>query len=197
MAEPARSRDVRLTRDGILTAALRRIDADGVEALSMRKLAADLGVNPMSLYHHVANKAALLSGVTRLVTARADRVVVEGGTWQDRLRRLAGEFRTLSLEHRNLMRYAFTADDVIRRDGPMWRALCRILREAGLPDAQVEPVGAVLASLVGGLLLTEVNGTLRRLTGADPAGTGEDAGFDLAVEVLIDGVAARLPGAAR
>ena len=48
-----RKRDVPLTKDGIYAMALQLIDADGVEALTMRKLATALDANPMSLYHHV------------------------------------------------------------------------------------------------------------------------------------------------
>lgn len=47
--------------------ALQLIDADGVEALTMRKLAAALDANPMSLYHHVPNKDAVLRGVAHRV----------------------------------------------------------------------------------------------------------------------------------
>jgi AcrR family transcriptional regulator len=192
MAEPARPRDARLTRDTILAAALRIVDADGVEALSMRKLAADLGVNPMSIYHHVANKAALLGGLIELVADGARQVEVGPGTWQQQLHRLACEFRTLSLAHRNLIRYAFTTDDFIQRDGPMWHALCTILRSAGLDADEVPRVGAVLAAMVGGLLFTEVNGTMRRLVSGSLDGESDDTGFSLAVWLLIDGVAARV-----
>jgi AcrR family transcriptional regulator len=188
MAEGAKPVDQRLTKDGILQAALRIVDAEGVESLSMRKLAADLGVNPMSIYPHVENKAALLDGLTRLITRGAEHIEVGEGTWQEQLRRLAYEFRELSLAHRNLIRYAFATDDVIRRDGPMWRTLCTVLRSAGLAESEVERTGAVLAVLVGGLLHTEVNGTMRRLVGD---GEADDTGFALAVELLIDGVAAR------
>ncbi|WP_106324532.1 TetR/AcrR family transcriptional regulator [Actinoplanes italicus] len=189
MADTAKASDQRLTKDAILQAALRIVDADGVAALSMRKLAGELGVNPMSIYHHVENKAALLDGITRLVTDGARHVVVGEGTWQEQLRHLAYEFRALSLAHSNLIRYAFAGDDFIQRDGPMWRTLCTVLRTAGLPEAEVERTGAVLAVLVGGLLHTEVNGTMRRLIGS---GQADDAGFALAVDLLIAGVAARV-----
>jgi AcrR family transcriptional regulator len=189
MTGGARRGDVRLTRDGILAAALKIVDADGVEALSMRKLAADLAVNPMSLYHHVENKAALLDGVTALVTAGVSEVAVGDGTWRQQLHKLAYAFRALSLEHPHLIRYAFMSDDFIQRGGPMWLSLCAILRTAGMPTDEAEQVGAVLAVLVGGLLLTEVNGTMRRLIGT---GDAEDTGFALAVRLLIDGVAARV-----
>ncbi|MEV0897795.1 TetR/AcrR family transcriptional regulator C-terminal domain-containing protein [Actinoplanes sp. NPDC049802] len=116
-----------------------------------------------------------------------DITVIEG-TWQEQLRRLAYEFRAFSLAHRDLIRYAFAADDFIQRDGPMWRSLCAVVRDAGLRESDVERTGAVPAVLVGGLLHTEVNGMMSRLVGA---GEAEDAGFALAVELLIDGVAAR------
>ncbi|GAA4927322.1 hypothetical protein [Actinoplanes utahensis] len=61
-----------------------------------------------------------------------------------------------------------------------------MLRGAGLPEPEFERTGAVLVALVGGLLHTEVNGTMHRPMGAD------DTGFALAVELLIDGVAARV-----
>ncbi|MEU4426045.1 TetR/AcrR family transcriptional regulator C-terminal domain-containing protein [Actinoplanes sp. NPDC024001] len=114
---------------------------------------------------------------------------VGDGTWQEQLRRLAYEFREPSLAHRHLIRHAFATNDVIQRDGPMRRTLCTVLRTAGLPESEVERIGAVLAVLVGGLLHTEVNGTMRRLAGD---GEADDTGFALAVELLIDGVAARV-----
>lgn len=189
MAESARHGEQRLTKSTILRAALNIVDTDGVDALSMRKLAGQLGVNPMSLYHHVENKAALLAGLTRLVTDGAHHIATGDGPWQEQLRHLAYEFRSLSLAHRNLIRYAFASDDFIQHDGPMWRTLCSVLRTAGLPETEVERTGAVLAVLVGGLLHTEVNGTMRRLVGS---GEADDAGFALAVQLLVDGVAARV-----
>jgi AcrR family transcriptional regulator len=189
MAGSAKSSNPRLTKDGILRAALRIVDADGVEALSMRKLAADLGVNPMSIYHHLPGKAAVLTGITQLVTEGARQVSVGPGTWQEQLHRLAYEFRALSLAHRNLIRHAFTSDEFLGREGPMWLSLVAILRNAGLGEGEAERVGAVVAALIGGLLLTEVNGTMRRLIGTADA---DDTGFALAVWLLIDGVAARV-----
>jgi AcrR family transcriptional regulator len=152
----------------------------------MRKLAAALGVNPMSLYHHVENKAALLAGVTRMVVADVQLNPVDG-TWQERLRRHAYEFRALITAHRDLMRHALAGPDFIQRDGLLWRTLCRILTDAGLPVDEVDAVAAVLAGLVGGLLLTDADGTLFRLSDVDP-----DAGFALAVDLLVAGVAARV-----
>lgn len=59
----------RLSRDVVLAQALRMADANGIEALSMRKLAQALGVEAMSLYNHVRNKDALIDGIVELVVA--------------------------------------------------------------------------------------------------------------------------------
>lgn len=55
-----------LTRDAILAAALRIVDSEGVDALSMRRLARDLGIEAMSLYHHFPNKDAIMEGIVAL-----------------------------------------------------------------------------------------------------------------------------------
>ena len=62
-----RSGERSLTRGEILGAALRIVDNHGVGALTMRRLAGELGVNPMSIYHHLPGKAAVLSGLVEVV----------------------------------------------------------------------------------------------------------------------------------
>ena len=52
-----------LSRGRILDAALRLVDEEGMGALSMRRLGAELGVNPMSIYHHLPGKGAVVSGL--------------------------------------------------------------------------------------------------------------------------------------
>ena len=59
----------RLSREVVLVRALEMADAEGIEALSMRKLAQALGVEAMSLYNHVRNKEALIDGIVDLVVA--------------------------------------------------------------------------------------------------------------------------------
>jgi TetR/AcrR family tetracycline transcriptional repressor len=62
----------RLTRELIVAAALAMIDEDGLDALSMRKLGTHLGVDPMAVYYHVPNKAALFDGVVEAVLRELD-----------------------------------------------------------------------------------------------------------------------------
>jgi AcrR family transcriptional regulator len=93
---PARQR---LTREKVLRAALGFVDANGLAALSMHKLGAELGVQGMSLYSHVANKDALLDGIVEAMAAEAGPPPAEGTDWRDALRRLAREIRALILRH--------------------------------------------------------------------------------------------------
>ena len=72
MARPntsGRPRRAPLSRQRALTAAIELADAEGIEALTMRKLAQSLGVEAMSLYHHVRNKNDILDGMVDMVFA--------------------------------------------------------------------------------------------------------------------------------
>ncbi|HXH78880.1 TetR/AcrR family transcriptional regulator C-terminal domain-containing protein [Nocardioides sp.] len=69
-AEREASPRVRLNRDRVLLAAVSLADAIGIEALSMRRLAQELGVVPMALYKHVANKEELLDGMVEVIIAK-------------------------------------------------------------------------------------------------------------------------------
>jgi AcrR family transcriptional regulator len=89
----------RLTRQKVLRAALEFIDANGLAALSMHKLGAELGVQGMSLYSHVASKDALLDGVVEAITWEAEMPPADGMDWRDALRHLAREIRAVILRH--------------------------------------------------------------------------------------------------
>src|SRR5919201_4134693 len=79
---------VRLSKDRVLRAAVELADAHGVEAVSMRRLAQELGVEAMSLYNHVANKDEILDGLVETV---ANEVDIPLGTrdWKASLRAIA------------------------------------------------------------------------------------------------------------
>src|SRR5215475_13580310 len=68
-----------LSRERILAAALELVDEEGIDALSMRKLAQALGYEAMSLYNHVSNKDDVLDGILDLVLAEMEPPDVDGG----------------------------------------------------------------------------------------------------------------------
>ncbi|WP_256340203.1 TetR/AcrR family transcriptional regulator [Streptomyces sp. 2231.1] len=204
-----------LTEAGIYDAALRLIDEDGVEALTMRKLATELDANPMSLYHHVPNKEAVLRGVTRMVGAQFRTVTLEDAPWPERIRLLAMDFRTLAHRHPELMAYSFSHQpDFIQPDDPFWTALTAIVAAAGVPRSEVSEIAALMVAVVIGVLAAELNGSLHQWStlkspglddGEDgdgdadrdspdvvPEGPDQDHMFRLVMDTLITGLESRL-----
>ncbi len=96
------AREAALTREVVLRTALEIVDRDGVEGLSMRRLGQALGRDPMSLYRHATNKAALLDGVAELVL---DQLTVDttDDDWAAQLRTVARAYRDLALTHPNVV----------------------------------------------------------------------------------------------
>lgn len=87
-----------LTTKQVMAAALRILDAEGFEALSMRHLARSLDREAMTLYRHASNKSALLDGVAEMVL-RELHVDSKAADWREELRELARSFRRLCLAH--------------------------------------------------------------------------------------------------
>jgi AcrR family transcriptional regulator len=99
MARPAtKQRRAPLSRDRILRAAVSMADAEGIDALTMRKLAGQLQVEAMSLYNHVANKDDLLDGMIELVAAEIEAPGEDAG-WKAAIRQRAISAHDALLRH--------------------------------------------------------------------------------------------------
>ncbi|TNM59629.1 TetR family transcriptional regulator [Streptomyces sp. NP160] len=101
---PAQERTA-LSRQVVLSAALDLVDAEGLDALTMRRLGQRLHRDPMALYRYAANRDALLDGVVELVLAQLEVPAAGAGghdgpeDWRDQLRATAHAFRRLALRH--------------------------------------------------------------------------------------------------
>lgn len=169
-----------LSPEEIHAEALRLIDERGVEALSMRKLAAALDVNPMSLYHHVPNKEALLDGVRGLVLSEIELPADDGSPWQEQIRALATGMRALAHRHPSLYP-DLSAHPQLTRQDTVWKVLSRVLTAAGVPEGRLSRVRNALFAFTAGILLAEING-------AFPA--PDDDAFDEAVTLIVNGLSA-------
>jgi AcrR family transcriptional regulator len=87
-----------LTRELVIQAAIRMADESGLAALSMRKLAKSLGVEAMSLYHHVSNKSELIGGMTDAVVGKIQCPELGPG-WQAAMRQRANSAHQVLGEH--------------------------------------------------------------------------------------------------
>lgn len=97
MAEKPRKKRAQLTRERVFETAVRLADESGVEALTMRKLAQKLGVEAMSLYHHVADKEAILDGMVEAVFAEI--ALPEGLDWRSAMSARAEALRAALVRH--------------------------------------------------------------------------------------------------
>jgi AcrR family transcriptional regulator len=89
-----------LDRERITAAAMRVIDSEGLDALSMRRLGAELGVNPMAAYYHVPNKAALYDLVLEAVMAGVDLAAIDAGApLAEQLKQAARAYHAAILKH--------------------------------------------------------------------------------------------------
>lgn len=106
VTEKASTPRVPLSRDRVLAAAVELADAGGLEALTMRGLADSLGVEAMSLYHHVAGKEALLDGVAEVIVDEINIAVGElepatgADDWKRVMRKRILAARDVMLRHK-------------------------------------------------------------------------------------------------
>jgi TetR/AcrR family transcriptional regulator, tetracycline repressor protein len=153
---PGRPTTPALDRDRILRAALELIDEGGLGVLTMRGLATALDVDPMSIYHHVAGKDALIAGVIDLVLEDAPLVVTVDGDWRSRVRAWAVAYRAFILEHPSLV-LDLLGDPVAasRLAGRSLEPLYAALDDAGLAPLAVVESAETLVDLIHGMVLAE------------------------------------------
>lgn len=163
-----------LTAEKVVRTAIEVADRIGVDALTIRRLADELGVKPMSIYHHVPGKEAILDGMVDLVFAEID-APRPGEPWRGELRRRALSVRTVLRRHP----WAPPLMESRTTPGPATlahhEAVLGCLREGGLSLQLTAHAAAVLDSYLYGFALQEAN---------LPFGGGEQIG-ELA-EAIVD-----------
>src|SRR5678815_2723168 len=87
-----------LSTERVLRAAVDLADRGGIDSLSMRKLAQELGVEAMSLYNHVQNKGDILDGIVEVVVGEIELSPTDGD-WKTSMRQQALAARTVLLRH--------------------------------------------------------------------------------------------------
>ena len=143
-----------LSKQRVLHAAVALADRDGIESLTMRTLAHELGAGAMSLYYHVANKDELLDGMVDVVYGEIDPPS-SGADWKTAVRRVAISAREALARHR----WAIPLMESRRRPGPAslrhHDAVLGCLREAGFSIAGAVNAFSALDSYVHGFALQE------------------------------------------
>ncbi len=195
---------MRLSRDVVLDAALRFVDEHGVQALSMRKLGASLGVEGMALYYYVPNKDALLDGLVERVTqALADELPDRELPWQEWLRRFAHAMRAVLTRHPALLPLLATRDVMTPAFLGAFETALEVL--GSFQPKQAVHVFNSVTTFVLGHVLAEAGragqaapgfpGGYPLIARAVAAGAGQDDDgerFEFAIGALLDGFDRRL-----
>lgn len=159
----ARPRTPLLSREGIIAAALALVDAEGLDALSTRRLAAELGVSGPSLYNHVATKDDLLNAVVDAVLAKVDvsRIAALGPDdrdWRAGLAAWARSYRAALDGHPHIVP-ALVQNTGRRPNGlRMADAVFGGLVGAGWPRREATSIGALMRYFVTGSALSSFAG---------------------------------------
>lgn len=147
---PATSASPRLSRATILDAYIRLADVVGPEAVSLRRLGAELGFDATAVYRHFRDKAELLEAVAdQLLQQLADRYVAVGD-WRLDLRTLALEARAMYLGHPRLARVIAAAPEPLPGNRRLTEKAIGALRLAGLSDREAAKAYEAFASYVAG-----------------------------------------------
>ncbi|MEV7321065.1 TetR/AcrR family transcriptional regulator [Streptomyces sp. NPDC093970] len=169
----ARPRKPLLSTDRIVRVARELVDAEGLAAVSTRRLAAELGVSGPSLYNHFRTKDEILEAVADSVSAQVDLSMFGGGTgrdWRTALHDWAVSYRTALRDHPNIV-------PVLAR-GPGRRpaglrladAVYGAMVDAGWPPAHATSIGALMRYFIMGSALGSFAGGFVDDAGAyDPA----------------------------
>lgn len=156
-----------LSRDRVLGAAMTLADEHGIEAVTMRRLGQQLGVEAMALYYHAANKDDILAGITDLVVQQIE-LPAPGGDWKASIRASAISAHEVLRLHPWACNLLMSGPRVLPARLRHIDALLGRLADAGLPDDVTDLAYHALDSHILGFTLWEAGYTtaLRRL----PAG---------------------------
>lgn len=216
MCRMARPRKPLLSRDRIVGTASALVDAEGLDAVSTRRLAAELGVSGPSLYNHFRNKDEILDAVADAVSAKVDLSMFDESDprdWRTALHDWAVSYRAALTEHPNVV-------PVLAR-GPGRRpaglkvadAVFGAMVRAGWPPVRATHIGALMRYFITGSALGSfAGGFVDDETAYDPSDYPhlgqahllaerqekiDEGAFETGLRALLDGLTAQYEAGAR
>ena len=145
-----------LSRERVLRGAVAVADASGIGALTMRSLASELGVKPMSLYHYVAGKDEILDGIVDLVFSEIE-LPASGGDWRSQMRLRANSARHALRRHPWAIGLMESRSKPGRATLQHHDAVIGALRKGGFSIPMAAHAYSVLDGYIYGFALTHTN----------------------------------------
>jgi len=209
-----------ITREAIVETALRLLDKDGLDELSMRRLADELDTGPASLYWHVGSKDGLLELIFDRVIGEVEMPMPEPERWQKQLKEVARAGRAMILRHRDIVRISIGRIPMGPNALRVSEGIFAILRAGGVPDALAVTGHHLLFAIINGFTLDETTdlaelespmdeqaaNAARDYVAALPVDqfpnlvavskhfgrADNDHSFDLLIDLFVDGLAQRI-----
>lgn len=200
-----------LTRDKIVDAALKLLERDGLQGLSMRKLAQELGSGAASIYWHVGDKEELLGLLLDRIVGETKVPEPDPANWQDQVKAMMRETRRVLTSRRDAGQLSMGRVPTGPNSLPVLEKTLAVLRAAALPAQVISYAADMFALYVGGFAFEESSDAppvqpeqvrayfaslphdrfpnLVELADALTAGDGE-ARFEFALELLVRGLEA-------
>lgn len=158
----------RLDKQAILDAAFELFAEEGESGFSIRKLAASVGVDPMTVLHHFRSKDELLRAIADHAV-RGVEIPRATESWQNDLKAVANTFRSLAHRYPRVFHLHFRYHATGPSDHVASEIVYCAMRRAGLPDDRAAGLGLAFYAFVLGFALAEAEGLLRPINDADEA----------------------------
>ena len=178
-------------RQDVVEHALTVLDAYGLGDLSMRRLGAELGVQPSALYHHFRDKQTLLAAVADEILARGERPVPDGG-WAVQVTAICTGLRDAMLAYRDGAELVATVSAFGLGARTPYDALAGALSAGGLDDRLVRVAARTLLHFVLGHVGDEQTHLQAGSAGAIPDEPREESDFAVGLAIVVDGIRTRV-----
>ncbi len=181
------SRRGTLTRQGIVEAAMAMLDEGDERRFSMRRLAAELGVDPMALYHHHRNRHALMQEVMVALMA-ACPIPPSAGDWRQDVRAICHGIRQLARRHPGTFRVYVVFEDWVPSEHRVHEALYATLLEAGFGETATVRAVRLLLSYAESFAVDEITGWLEPFSAQERSDLADSlaGGTHPAITALLD-----------
>ena len=137
-----------LSQEAVVDAGMRVLDAEGFDALSMRRVAAELGTGPASLYAHVANKGELLDLMIDRVAGEYDFPEADPARWQEQLKEMARTQRRIFQSHPGIARAILGRLPLGPNGLDAMEGFLSLVRAGNVPDRAASWAGDIFAAFI-------------------------------------------------
>jgi AcrR family transcriptional regulator len=186
---------VRHRRTDVVDRAIEVLDAHGLADLTMRRLGAELGVQPSAIYHHVRDKQTLLAAVADEILARGWRDGPRPDDWDERVGTVCEQLRDAMLAYRDGAEVVATAFAFGLGATAPYDELVAALGDAGLDEALVPTAARTLLHFVFGHVVDEQTHLQAGSAGAIDDDPRPASDFAAGLAIVLDGIRRRVPTA--